>query len=297
MPSISFVIPSYNYARYICVAVESVLPAMEDADELIVVDDGSADDTRQVLSHWIEKNTIQYVYQDNAGVSAARNTGARLASSDYLYFLDADDRIILEGFSNLREEIGAQQDKAMIFGGHCSVDEGNRRCHPQSSVSDNAPRNFIDYVINRRFSIANGGAVLIKRAVALKYAYPEDLKVSEDFCVYAWVLANENVAAIPDEIVEVTKHNDSLRNQTMDYPDIVERLPIILFDSARIPMVLLKYKQRFYCNRLLSLFRAQYFSGENKEAKATYKRAVHCRLLNLFKTSYFKKYIHLVMMK
>lgn len=295
MPSVSFIIPSYNYAEHIGAAIESILLVKRDSDEIIIVDDGSTDDTGSVLSQWLDNNTIQYSYQENAGVGAARNAGARLAAGEYLYFLDADDRIISDGFSCLREAVESHPDKVMIFGGHCSIDGALRRCHQQKIIADDKQQNFIDYVVNRRFSIANGGAVLVKRDIALKYPYPENLKVSEDFCVYAWVLANETAISINDVIVEVRKHGDSLRNQTDSYAEIVERLPDIVFDPDRLPASLLEYKQRFYCNRLLSLFRIQYLAGEKDSARLTYQKAIRCRWLNILKLSYFRKFIRLLM--
>ena len=287
----SVIIPLYNKEKHIARAIKSVLRQDYKDFEIIVIDDGSTDDTRKVLSEWIATGEIQYIYQENAGVSAARNAGARAASKDYLYFLDADDRVIASGLSRLRDAVGQQPDKAMIFGGHVTVDGERKRVHRQPAVSQHAGQRFLDYVIRRRFSIANGGAVLIKREVALRYPYPEELTVSEDFCVYAWVLANEPVASVADEAVLVKKHADSLRNQVAGYETVVNILPGILFNPDLLSVNLMAYRQHFYCNRLLSLFRAQYQAGLNSKALVTYRQAVSCRWLNVFKLSYLRKYI------
>jgi len=295
MPQVTFIIPSYNYASHIAAALESVLPVLMGGDEIIVVDDGSTDNTRAVIEPYTENMAVRYHYQENAGVSAARNMGARLATNDYLYFLDADDRVITKGFQHLREAVGSQPGCAMVFAGHVSVDGERRRSHPQQLVGGNRIRNFVDYVIRRRFSIANGGAVLVKRETALKYPYPEGLRVSEDFCVYAWILANEEVLAITDEVVEVSKHPDSLRNQAVVYSEVIESLPDIVFDALRLPHELMKYRRQFYCNRLLSLFRALYLAGHDRQAKKVYIKAVRCRGSNIFKLSYLRKYLRCVL--
>ena len=292
---VSFIVPSFNYAEYIEDALDSLLDVFQEGDEIIVVDDGSTDGTQDILQPYISRKEIVYHYQENAGVSAARNQGVRLASNAYLYFLDADDRVITEGFNRLRETAAARTDAALVFGGHVSIEGEKQRIHPQVILSNNLSKNFIDYVIDRQFSIANGGTALIKRDVALKYPYPENLKVSEDFCVYAWVLANETAVSINDVIVEVRKHGDSLRNLTDSYAEIVERLPDIVFDPDRLPASLLEYKQRFYCNRLLSLFRIQYLAGEKDSARLTYQKAIRCRWLNILKLSYLRKFIRLLL--
>ena len=89
MSSVSVVIPTLNHGRYIRRAIDSVLAQTKAPDEVVVVDDGSTDDTEEVLASY--GNAIQYVYQDNQGVSAARNTGIRLSTSNWVAFLDADD--------------------------------------------------------------------------------------------------------------------------------------------------------------------------------------------------------------
>ena len=88
-PRFSVIIPAYNAKDTLARAVDSVLAQIWPAFEIIVIDDGSIDATATVAASYGEK--IRYLHQDNAGVSAARNHGARIASGDWLAFLDADD--------------------------------------------------------------------------------------------------------------------------------------------------------------------------------------------------------------
>ncbi|MFZ1546973.1 MAG: glycosyltransferase [Candidatus Nitrotoga sp.] len=88
-PRFSVIIPAYNAAATLARALDSVLAQIWPAFEIIVIDDGSIDTTAAVAASYGEK--IRYLRQDNAGVSAARNHGARIASGDWLAFLDADD--------------------------------------------------------------------------------------------------------------------------------------------------------------------------------------------------------------
>jgi glycosyltransferase involved in cell wall biosynthesis len=86
---VSVIIPTYNYARYVRQAVDSALAQSYPDREIIVVDDGSTDNTRQVLQDYGDK--IAYIYQANQGLSAARNTGIRAARGDFIALLDSDD--------------------------------------------------------------------------------------------------------------------------------------------------------------------------------------------------------------
>jgi glycosyltransferase involved in cell wall biosynthesis len=87
MPTVSVIIPTYNSAALVTAAVQSALAQTLPPAEVIVVDDGSIDDTRQRLSTY----RARYLHQLNQGVAAARNHGLREASGDFIAFLDADD--------------------------------------------------------------------------------------------------------------------------------------------------------------------------------------------------------------
>lgn len=85
----SVVIPTYNRGAVIMDTLDSVFAQTRPVDEVIVVDDGSTDDTADRLAPVMDR--ITYLRQDNAGVSAARNTGIRAATGDWICFLDSDD--------------------------------------------------------------------------------------------------------------------------------------------------------------------------------------------------------------
>lgn len=89
MPKVSVVIPTYNSIKYLIVAIESVLNQTFQDFEILVIDDGSTDDTKETLKKY--KNQVTYIYQENAGVAAARNNGINRAQGEYIAFLDADD--------------------------------------------------------------------------------------------------------------------------------------------------------------------------------------------------------------
>jgi glycosyltransferase involved in cell wall biosynthesis len=87
--TVSLIIPTYNYARCLHEAIESALAQTHPRVEIIVVDDGSTDDTPTVLAKY--HGRITGLRQTNRGLAAARNTGLRVAGGDYVAFLDADD--------------------------------------------------------------------------------------------------------------------------------------------------------------------------------------------------------------
>ena len=102
---ISVVVPVYNCEKYIERAIESVIKQTYDNWELIIVNDGSPDNTEEVALHWVEKDTrFIYLKKENGGLSSARNAGIEVAKGEWILPLDCDDKI---GSQYL--ELGSQQ--------------------------------------------------------------------------------------------------------------------------------------------------------------------------------------------
>ncbi len=106
MPYFTIIIPSFNRVHVIDRAIQSILNQTYPDWELIIVDDGSTDNTKEILTPILADKRIKYIYQDNAGVCAARNNGALKATGEHLVFLDSDDSVLetwLEDFYTLKE--------------------------------------------------------------------------------------------------------------------------------------------------------------------------------------------------
>jgi len=93
-PKISIIIPIYNTARYLSVCLDSVIKQTYENLEIILIDDGSTDDSGKIADTYAKKDSrIKVIHQKNQGQSAARNHGLKIASGDFISFLDSDDKI------------------------------------------------------------------------------------------------------------------------------------------------------------------------------------------------------------
>lgn len=127
---VSVVIPVYNYAKTLERAVKSVLEQRYPALEIIIVDDGSTDDTRTVGERLAEQyESVRYILQDNNGVAIARNRGIELSHGEYISCLDADDQIAPEFLLVCIEELKKDRSLGIAYTGLYRVvhdEEGNR---------------------------------------------------------------------------------------------------------------------------------------------------------------------------
>ena len=123
-PVVSVIIPVYNGERFLAETVESVLAQDYHPLEVVVVNDGSTDDTDQEVAPY--RDSIRYVFQQNAGVSAARNHGFRLARGEYIVFFDGDDLMLPGKLSDQAELLEQEPSLGYVHSGWHQVDAQGR---------------------------------------------------------------------------------------------------------------------------------------------------------------------------
>lgn len=142
VPLVSIVITCFNYAKYLGEAIDSALRQTHRPIEVIVVNDGSTDDSEDVAKQYC--NDIEYVYQPNSGPPSARNTGIRRAHGDFVMCLDADDTIAPEyvrkcvGLLQAHPEVGFVYTQLRTFGR-----ESRTSTYPDYDLDELKQNNFI----------------------------------------------------------------------------------------------------------------------------------------------------------
>ena len=121
LPAVSIVIPAYNSAEFLPQALESVWQQTYTDYEVIVIDDGSTDNTREVIEPYIER--LNYIYQPNQGVAAARNQGIEAARGELIAFLDADDLFLPQKLQQQVAILETQPDVDLVVSGWQVSDE------------------------------------------------------------------------------------------------------------------------------------------------------------------------------
>jgi glycosyltransferase involved in cell wall biosynthesis len=145
-PTVSIIIPCYRQAHFLCEAVDSALAQTYKNIEIIVVNDGSDDNTHEVAARYASRT--RYVCKANGGLASARNAGIDIATGDYFLFLDADDALHPDAVAWLVEAIDRRADRLCMMGYQCFVDSPDRpegvRAIPRenASVADLIIANF-----------------------------------------------------------------------------------------------------------------------------------------------------------
>ena len=140
MPKISIIIPCYNQAKYLQYTLESVQNQTFNNWECIVVDDGSKDNSAQIIQNYIKKNNrFNYIFQENRGLSAARNMGILASKGSFIAFLDSDDLWDPKMLEKTIEYLDNNSEISIVSGAWDHIDEKGQTITSKlgPSVSDN----------------------------------------------------------------------------------------------------------------------------------------------------------------
>ncbi|MGH9027246.1 MAG: glycosyltransferase family 2 protein [Acidimicrobiia bacterium] len=166
-PTFSVIVPTFNRARLLPRAIQSVLDQRFDDFELIVVDDGSTDSTPDVVTR-LSDARLHYLRQENQGLSVARNTGASAARGEWLAFLDDDDQALTDWLGNFHR--GSAPDVGMVCCGFTVTDEqGN-------AVRSVAPRELGEVHDNQVGQLIAGAFAVRRRLFEAVHGYAPGLK-------------------------------------------------------------------------------------------------------------------------
>ena len=207
-PAVSVVIPAYNVEWCVGRAVESVLAQTFRDFEVIVVDDGSTDDTAKVLQQY--GAALRVVRKSNGGLSSARNAGIAAAGGEMVAFLDADDWWLP---AKLERQVDLMRRRPEV--GFCStaasvVDPDDRVINVWRTQPWHGP--FLVHLFGAHGDVAgSGSAVMARRHLLDKVGgFDEALRSLEDIDMWMRLASEAEYASIDEALVVILKHPDSM---------------------------------------------------------------------------------------
>ncbi len=214
--TVAVIIPTFNQAHFLADAINSVLAQTRQANEIIVVDDGSTDDPAAVVAQFPE---VRLIRQENRGLSGARNTGLRGCTASYVVFLDSDDRLMPRALEAGLACIAARPDCAFVYGGVHPISEDGRIIGPDyvDSIDGNAHLAFL------RQGISTPSMVLFRRDCLLEVnGFDETLRRLEDRDLYLRLTQKYPIAGHKEIVTEYRRHGQNMSGNH------VEQLKVLL---------------------------------------------------------------------
>lgn len=197
---VSIVLPAYNAELFVGDAVNSVLSQTCEDWELIVIDDGSVDGTSKVVSGFDDAR-IHLIRQSNAGVSAARNAGLRVACGRYITFLDADDLLPPDAL-RVRAEFLDKNPDVDIVNGSVQIETGVSGKITSLYRPDLSRQKLFDRLVRMDPAVFFGTVYMLRRACVREHVFPPGQTHAEDITFFLEVAHDEDLAyAAVDSVV------------------------------------------------------------------------------------------------
>jgi glycosyltransferase involved in cell wall biosynthesis len=217
---VSAIIPTYNRRELVVRAIDSVLSQTRSVDEIVVVDDGSTDGTEAHLRQRYG-DRIRYVWQANAGVSAARNHGMSIAKGKYFALLDSDDEWLPEKTARQVEWMDTHPDFGMVIcdvqrvdGEHRPIDVFRRR----DTIREDGW--VLRWIIHNP-ALAPASALLRREVIDDVGGFDTGLRTAEDIDFHLRVAQRWRIGVVEAELVRAMRGHDGLSAESSTYDDYV----------------------------------------------------------------------------
>lgn len=270
----SVIIPAFNSECYIGYAIDSVLKQTYHNFEIIVVDDGSMDQTAEIVENFRNEN-IRYIFQTNRGLSSARNSGIQLARGDYLVFLDSDDTLLPEKLAIEVEFLEDNDDVGIIVNGFEYIDSESRVI----KIENNLPtlQSFQELTLEDVFWRGIGGpphsAMLRNGLVHIVGGFDDKLRAWEDMDFwYRTALAGCKLVKTNNIVCQYRIHGQNMTSRIDDHMFWCLEYLDKIFNNPQTPQYIKNQRGSRFSSEYLR-FAGRYFASgmieRGEEAIAT----------------------------
>ncbi len=205
---VSAIITAYNSEDFVAEAISSVLEQTCPVDEIVVVDDGSTDHTRDIVEQFSQSG-VRYIYQENQGPGAARNSGIQETSGELLAFLDADDVWLKDKIKMQLEFLSEHPEVALVsgFAWWWNMIEDDRFISGEVSKSIESLRR--DIMVHNK--IGNPSRVMLRRSVFSKVGvFDKNIRWGQDWDLWIRIITRYNAAILPTPVIVYRWHAKNL---------------------------------------------------------------------------------------
>ena len=283
-PAVSVVIATYNRANYLAETIDSVLGQSFQKFELILVDDGSTDETRRILAPYGSR--VRYLYQENRGPSAARNLGARNASAGWISIQDSDDLCLPNHLETLYGYADKHPESGMVFanGSYLGGPAHNRETIIPAAKS----RRLADQGV-RLEDLFDKSIVRLQAALISKRCYDdvgghdESLRISMDLDLTFRLISRYPVAYLDEVVFSYRRHSGNISgNQELRLLENIRVIEKLVTQNDQAEKLLGKRRVAArLAYRYYRLAKGRRKTGNREGAQEALKHAVNYRPLSL----------------
>lgn len=203
-PLVTVYITNYNYGRFIKQAIESVLAQNFTDYELYIIDDGSTDDSRQIIEQYGSHENVQIIYQRNKGLNISNNIALRIAGGKYIMRLDADDYLLPNALQEMTQRLEADPSVGLVFPDYFLVDEENKR------IGHVRRFNFQEEVTLHDLP-AHGACTMIRKEFLLELGgYDEQFSCQDGYDLWIKFVTKHKVENINKPLFHYRRHGNNL---------------------------------------------------------------------------------------
>lgn len=269
-PSVSVVIPAYNCARWLGSAVRSVLSQTVAPQEIIVVDDGSTDDTPSIVRALGPR--VRYYPQRNSGVSVARNEGARVARGEFIAYLDADDEWFPSKLEVQLERLASKPEAIASFMSVIRVDETSGQ---EVTLKYRFSDDLVERLLLESCIVGHSSSVLIRRTALQDLGgFSKEFSQCADWDMWLRLADSGPVDVVEEALVLYRWHESNMsRNAGLlerDTLRVLDRFYGAAENAARFGAL----KERAYANHYLIFSGAYLHAGRLQDSVRCLTRAL-----------------------
>lgn len=243
---LSIIVPVFNVEKYLCRALDSILDANLQNYEVIVVNDGSTDNSTEILNDYVKYDCIIVIHQENKGLSAARNTGIEHARGKFITFLDSDDYYESVELKNLIEEIHAADFDLCVFGRINDYRKLQVRPYELKSESYNDSIAYLHQHLARGSFRTNVWDKIYRLDLIRLYnlGFQEGMLYEDADFLLRYILVTNKVFVSNRVVYHYNLENQNSITKSINLKDIdaLKYLPKLILDIIESP-----YKPYFYC--------------------------------------------------
>tara|TARA_B100001059_G_C17829645_1_gene583730 strand:+ start:85 stop:1479 length:1395 start_codon:yes stop_codon:yes gene_type:complete len=201
-------ITNYNYGSYIEEAINSVLDQTYDNFELIIIDDGSTDDSKTIINKYIENSKVRIIFQENKGLSVSNNVALKAANGNFIMRLDADDYLDQNCLLLMVNKINEDNINGMVFPDYYYVDQSGH-------ITGQERRNNFEKDVILLDQPAHGACTLIRREFLLEVGgYSNEFDRQDGWDVWLKFIERYKVKNINLPLFYYRRHEENLTNNT-----------------------------------------------------------------------------------